>query len=57
MEDPEQSYVLQLDGVNESHISPALNWSRYLPLEVQSILTRPEHDKYVIPLDSDFLAD
>ncbi|KAF8208168.1 hypothetical protein K438DRAFT_1574876 [Mycena galopus ATCC 62051] len=43
VENPDASYVLQLDGVNVSQTHPDIDWSRHLPPEVT--LKRKEHDK------------
>ncbi|TFK73146.1 hypothetical protein BDN72DRAFT_247733 [Pluteus cervinus] len=43
VEEPDQSYVLYVEGVDEAHINTTLDWSRYLPSSVP--LTRREHDR------------
>ncbi|KAJ2928460.1 hypothetical protein H1R20_g8634, partial [Candolleomyces eurysporus] len=43
MENPDETYVLLLDGVDESHYNPDLDWARYLPNAVP--LDRRGHDK------------
>jgi len=43
VKNPSGRYVLDVDGVDESDINPHLDWSRYLPSEVN--LDRKEHDK------------
>ncbi|KAK7042491.1 Zn(2)-C6 fungal-type domain-containing protein [Favolaschia claudopus] len=42
-DDPNATYVLQLDDVDPRETHPEIDWSRYLPSEVP--LTRREHDK------------
>ncbi|KAJ7032129.1 hypothetical protein C8F04DRAFT_1359758 [Mycena alexandri] len=42
-ERPSTSYILLVDGVEESQSHQYIDWSRYLPAEVT--LTRKEHDK------------
>ncbi|KAJ7671230.1 hypothetical protein B0H14DRAFT_3690245 [Mycena olivaceomarginata] len=44
VENPDVSYVLQLDGVDISQTHPDIDWSRHLPPEVT--LDRRQHDKY-----------
>ncbi|KAF7366740.1 Zn(2)-C6 fungal-type domain-containing protein [Mycena sanguinolenta] len=43
VENPDATYVLQLDGVDISQTHPDIDWSRHLPPEVA--LDRREHDK------------
>ncbi|KAF7360479.1 Zn(2)-C6 fungal-type domain-containing protein [Mycena venus] len=43
IENPNASYVLQVEGIDVSQPHPEIDWSRYLPPEV--ILERREHDK------------
>ncbi|KAF7343395.1 Zn(2)-C6 fungal-type domain-containing protein [Mycena venus] len=43
IDNPNASYVLQLDGVDISQTHPDIDWSRYLPPEVA--IDRREHDK------------
>lgn len=43
VENPDDTYVLLLDGVNESHYNPDLDWSRHLPNAVP--LDRRMHDE------------
>ncbi|KAF9011740.1 hypothetical protein BDQ17DRAFT_1503158 [Cyathus striatus] len=42
-DDPQATYVLITDGVDESHYNPHFDWSRHLPNTVP--LIRKEHDK------------
>lgn len=42
-QNPADTYVLQVDGVDPSHCNPALDWSRHLPSTIP--LDRPSHDK------------
>ncbi|KAJ6463948.1 fungal-specific transcription factor domain-containing protein [Mycena sanguinolenta] len=49
VENPDVTYVLQLDGVDTSQTHPDIDWSRHLPPEVA--LDRREHDKI---LDTSF---
>ncbi|KAF7360517.1 Zn(2)-C6 fungal-type domain-containing protein [Mycena venus] len=42
-ENPNASYILQVEGIAVSRSHPEIDWSRYLPPEV--ILERREHDK------------
>lgn len=44
VEDPDDTYVLLLEGADETHYNPDLDWSRYLPSAVP--LDRRGHDKY-----------
>ena len=46
VENPNASYVLQVEGIDVSQSHPEIDWSRHLPPEV--ILDRREHDKYVL---------
>ena len=43
VEDPDDTYVLLLEGADETHYNPDLDWSRYLPSAVP--LDRRGHDK------------
>ena len=43
MENPDDRYVLLLDGVDDSHYNPDLDWARYLPKAVP--LDRRGHDR------------
>ncbi|KAJ7151924.1 fungal-specific transcription factor domain-containing protein [Mycena crocata] len=43
IENPSDSYVLMVEGVDEAHYNPDFNWSRYLPSQVP--LDRREHDR------------
>ncbi|KAF7360510.1 Zn(2)-C6 fungal-type domain-containing protein [Mycena venus] len=43
VENPNASYVLQVEGIDISQSHPEIDWSRHLPPEV--ILERREHDK------------
>lgn len=45
-ENPDDTYVLLVDGVQPSHCNPTLDWSRHLPSNV--LLDRPSHDKFVL---------
>ena len=45
-ENPDATYVLQLEGVQESHCNPSLDWSRHLPHNVP--LDRKTHDRFVL---------
>ena len=45
---PDETYVLCLDGIQSSHYNPSLEWNRYLPHDVP--LDRPTHDKFVLTL-------
>ena len=44
-ENPDDTYVLLVDGVQSNHYNPTLDWSRHLPSSVP--LDRPSHDKFV----------
>ncbi|EDR10444.1 uncharacterized protein LACBIDRAFT_325474 [Laccaria bicolor S238N-H82] len=43
-ENPDATYVLLVDGVDDSHYNPNFDWSRHLPSNVP--LDRRSHDKY-----------
>ncbi|KAF7360527.1 Zn(2)-C6 fungal-type domain-containing protein [Mycena venus] len=43
VEDPNTSYILQVEGIDVSQSHPEIDWSRHLPPDV--ILERREHDK------------
>ncbi|KAJ7201053.1 hypothetical protein GGX14DRAFT_658872 [Mycena pura] len=43
VDNPHASYVLLVDGVDEAHAHPDIDWSRHLPATVG--LDRKEHDK------------
>ena len=47
-ENPDDTYVLQLEGVHESHCNPSLDWSRYLAPNVPVPLDRKIHDRSVL---------
>lgn len=47
-ENPDDTYVLLVDGVQSSHYNPAFDWSRHLPPNAQ--LDRPSHDRSVLTL-------
>ncbi|KAF7360474.1 Zn(2)-C6 fungal-type domain-containing protein [Mycena venus] len=53
VENPNASYVLQVEGIDVSRSHPEIDWSRHLPPEV--ILERREHDK-VLDLCFKFFA-
>ena len=44
-ENPDETYVLIVDGAQQSHCSPDLDWSRHLPSNVK--LDRQTHDRFV----------
>ncbi|KAJ7036727.1 hypothetical protein C8F04DRAFT_1394007 [Mycena alexandri] len=52
-ERPSTSYILLVNGIEESQSHPYIDWSRYLPTEVT--LTRNEHDK-ILDLSFKFLT-
>ena len=43
---PDDTYVLSVDGALPSHCDPNLDWSRHLPSNPQ--LDRPTHDRFVL---------
>ena len=45
-ENPDDTYVLLVDGAHESHYNPSLDWSRNLPSNVP--LDRPTHDRFML---------
>jgi hypothetical protein len=47
-EKPQGRYLLLVDGTDEAHCNPDLDWSRYLPSTV--LLSRNEHDRYAFLL-------
>ncbi|KAF7360524.1 Zn(2)-C6 fungal-type domain-containing protein [Mycena venus] len=53
VENPDASYVLQVEGIDVSQSHPEIDWSRHLPPDV--ILERREHDK-VLDLSFKFLT-
>ncbi|KAF7360526.1 Zn(2)-C6 fungal-type domain-containing protein [Mycena venus] len=53
VENPNASYVLQVEGIDVSRSHPKIDWSRHLPPDV--ILERREHDK-VLDLSFKFLT-
>lgn len=47
-ENPQARYLLLVEGTDEAHYNPDLDWSRYLPSAV--LLSRNEHDRYAFLL-------
>ena len=45
-ENPDDTYVLFLDGVLPSHCNPTLEWSRHLA--PNPLLDRQSHDRFVL---------
>ena len=46
-ENPYETYVLMVDGAQQSHFNPSLDWSRHLPSS-NVPLDRPTHDRFVL---------
>ena len=47
-ENPDDTYVLLVDGVDLSHYNPSLDWSRHLPSTGNVRLDRRTHDRFVL---------